>query len=115
MLLHLTWAVAAHHLLELLELSKREVFSILMCHPVLSMARYQTVGHPQVPGYKGSPRPKTAWRVLVLEKGTREYDRLRVLPYPTNNRAASESQYASAETLKLYVHRLVKKDGPSQD
>ena len=81
MLLHLTWAVAAHHLLELLELSKREVFSILMCHPVLSMARYQTVGHPQVPGYKGSPRPKTAWRVLVLEKGTREYDRLRVLPY----------------------------------
>ena len=33
MVLHLTWAVAAHHLPELLELSKREV-SILMCHPV---------------------------------------------------------------------------------
>ena len=42
------------------------------------------LGHPQVPGYKESPSPKMAWRVLVSEKGTREYDRLRVLPYPTS-------------------------------
>ena len=42
------------------------------------------LGHPQVPGYKGYPMPKTAWRVLVSEKGTREYDRLRVLSYPTS-------------------------------